>query len=102
MVAVVWVDDMLWFARDEADIDAVIESLKADFELKVEGDVSSFLGMEIINNLDGSFELRQSGLIKRILSAMGMEECKSTRTPANTKPLSVRIRTDVRLSLIHI
>ena len=87
VVAVVWVDDVLWFARDEADIDKVIDSLKADFELKVEGDVSSFLGMEIINNSDGSFELRQSGLIKRILFAMGMEECNSTRTPADTKPL---------------
>ena len=87
VVAMVWVDDVLFFARDEVDIDSIIVSLKKDFELKVEGDVSSFLGMEVIKNSEGSFELSQSGLINRILSAMGLEKCNSTRTPADTKPL---------------
>lgn len=87
VVAVVWVDDVLFFARDEAAIDSMIASLQKDFELKVEGDVSSFLGMEIIKNSNGTFELRQMGLIKRVLSAMGLEKCNSTRTPADTKPL---------------
>jgi len=56
-------------------------------ELKVEDDVAGFLGV-LIKKLDGNrIELTQTGLIKRILEAMGIEGANPKATPAETEAL---------------
>ena len=87
LVAVVWVDDVLFFAREEKKIDEMIKSLSTDFEMKVEGDVTSFLGLTIRKFENGSFEILQTGLIERILQASGMIDCNPAKTPAAKLPL---------------
>ena len=39
----VYIDDMIWVAPDQQRIDKVLESLKDEFEMTVEGDVMAFL-----------------------------------------------------------
>jgi hypothetical protein len=51
-------------------------------ELSVEDDVAGFLGVEIDRKQDGSIELLQTGLIDRIIVAMGLESANHKRTPA--------------------
>ena len=86
-----YVDDALFFAKDEAKIDAGIEDLKKPnpkpFLLNVEDNVAGFLGILMEKQDDGSIELKQTGLIDRILKVMDLEDAKEKATPADTKPL---------------
>jgi hypothetical protein len=83
------VDDCLFFAKCDDDIEAVIESLRklepTSFELNIEDDVAGFLGILIHHEENGSIELNQSGLINRILKVMGLEEPHERSTPADKK-----------------
>ena len=87
VICLVYVDDCLFFARDQMKIDEMIQDLQKDFALEPEKDVSAFLGIEIHNHDDGRIELRQPGLIQRILAFTGMEDCHGKLTPALETPL---------------
>ena len=47
MTVVIYVDNVLIFAKTDNEIIQVISSLKRYFDLKMEGTVSQFLGMKI-------------------------------------------------------
>ena len=60
-----------------------------DFNLTNEGDISSFLGIDVKNLPDGSYELMQPGFINQIIHKVGLElDLKEHSTPAITKPIS--------------
>ena len=95
----VYVDDCLFFAKKSEDINEVIKDLKdpkdrkhKKYLLDEEDDVAGFLGIlfKKIRNEQGKLcklELTQTGLIRRILAATGMEDCSKISTPAETKAL---------------
>ena len=93
MVVLVYVDDCLFFPKDEAKINDVIESLrKASFTLTVEEDVYAFLGIEVERDWSDSGELnkitpKQPGLINKVLASTKMQDCNAKETPASTTPL---------------
>lgn len=95
MIIVAYVDDCVHWYRDQADMDAFIQSLKDDgdeynWEHTVEGKVSAFLGIDIqYNKKTKQYKLTQTGLIDKILKATGMEDCNAKPTPcsADGKPL---------------
>jgi hypothetical protein len=87
MICVCYVDDCLFFSRDSKLIDNMIVSLKEDFDLEPEDDVSAFLGIKINELDDGQIELSQPALIERILEATDMKDCNTKGTPASTKPV---------------
>ena len=63
-------------------IDATIESLKTDFDLETETDVSAFLGIHIqCDTTKYIVELTQLHLINNILNAVQMKECHCKATP---------------------
>ena len=83
VIALVYVDDTLLYARDQADIDAVIKGLQdLEMELQYEEDVAGFLGVHIDRRPDGTIKLTQEGLIKRIVEALKIEHLPVKRTPA--------------------
>ena len=43
MICLLFIDDCLFFAKDESDINGMIQDLKKDFDLELESDVSAFL-----------------------------------------------------------
>jgi hypothetical protein len=49
--------------------------------------VAGFLGILIEKQKDGSIELKQTGLIDRILKVMGLEDSCTKPTPTEAKPL---------------
>ena len=57
--------------------------------LEKEDDAAGFLGVTMHKNQDGSMELKQTGLIDRILEALGLDSKLSINkwTPAETAPL---------------
>jgi hypothetical protein len=92
VVCLTYVDDCLFFAREERDIDSVIDDLQNNekfqrFQLKYEEEVAGFLGILIQRKEDGSIELLQEGLIDRILVTLGLQDCRTSATPAESKTL---------------
>jgi hypothetical protein len=88
MVCLVYVDDCLFFAKDSTTIDAMIKSLKADFRLEEEGEVSAFLGIDITNLPNGGgFKLLQRGLKHKVIDYVGLSNCNPDTTPAALESL---------------
>jgi hypothetical protein len=88
VICLVYVDDCLFFSAKEEYIDAKIDGLRqSGLLLEVEDDVSGFLGVLITKKEDGSIELLQTGLIDRIVKALGIQDANSKATPAETTAL---------------
>ena len=86
VICLVYVDDMLLFAKDEKDIDDVIYKLRKEQHMAIEeeDDVAGFLGVDIKKNTDtGEITLKQVGLKKKIIEALGIDHLPSVATPAN-------------------
>ncbi|KAG7374494.1 reverse transcriptase RNA-dependent DNA polymerase [Nitzschia inconspicua] len=90
VVCVVYVDDtLLWSPKSEWIEEAVSQLTATGMTLEVEESVAGFLGVHIQRNQkDGSIKLTQTGLIKRIISALGIEHEPAVQTPATSIPLT--------------
>jgi Reverse transcriptase (RNA-dependent DNA polymerase) len=96
MIALSYVDDVLWFGPDLQEIDKVIQELKDNgMPLMVESDDAyAFLGVDIAPMSTISFEqsndgfyMSQTGLIDKVLRTVGMTDSKVKRTSASCTPL---------------
>ena len=88
-ICLTYVDDCLWFGPDGAALDALIKKMKEErgMDLKVESnDVSAFLGIQFKREGD-TIELKQVGLIDKVIEATGLQDANSCVTPADPKPL---------------
>lgn len=86
----IYIDDCLFFGKRTKEIDAMIESLRSlrtDFDLEVEKDVSTYLRIKIIHHKDGRITMSQPYLVQRNLEATGMTRCNGKKTPAATDPI---------------
>jgi hypothetical protein len=82
VICLVYVDDTLFLAKEMSDIDDHIEDLEKTMVLEVEDDVTGFLGVHIDRRDDGTINLTQTGLIKRIITALNIVDVPAKRTPA--------------------
>ena len=87
ILCLVYIDDVIWAGPDKARIMKVLESLKDDLEMTVEGDVSAYLGIDFERLSNGQIKLKQYGLIDKVLNATGLQDCNPDKTPASQKPL---------------
>jgi hypothetical protein len=83
VVCLVYVDDTLFYAQDQKDIDDVITNLKTEMELEEEDNVAVFLGVHIDRREDGTIQLTQKGLIDQIIKALNIGDLLPKRTPAD-------------------
>jgi hypothetical protein len=88
MMVIVYVDDLLIYARDQSMIDSFILSMQQDdICLRREGTAEGYLGIDI-KTVNRQLHLTQSGLSQHILSALGLNKySNSCTTPADTSPL---------------
>ena len=87
VICLTYVDDCLWFGKDGAALDALIDKMKKKMDLTVESkDVSNFLGIKFTRHGD-TIELKQTGLINKIIEATGMQDANGKSTPADPKTL---------------
>ena len=63
----------------------MLESLKDEFEMTVQGDVMAFLGIQFKCLSGGEIKMQQIGLIERVLKATGLEDCNPDKTSASQK-----------------
>jgi hypothetical protein len=88
MIAVTYVDDVLFFGKNEEAIDAKISAIAArGFKLTVEDDVHTFLGVAVKRHANGDIEMKQPGLIAKVLKTCAMTDCNTKATPCNQVPL---------------
>jgi hypothetical protein len=98
VICLYYVDDCLFFAREENDIVAMVESSRkpepTSFDLNIEDNIAGFLGIFMNQSEDGSIALNQSGLIECILKVMGLDESHERSTPADQRGLRNHIESD--------
>ena len=86
-----YVDDILFWAKDPADINALANRLRAvGVDLEQEGDAAGFLGVQMEHDPEtGLIEMKQEGLIQRVLEALCLEiqTVNGNATPAEGRPL---------------
>jgi hypothetical protein len=94
VIAVVYVDDILFFAKEDSTIQGVIDELKQKgIAIRREGTAEGFLGVDIerLTLKEGKPQIifRQKGLTARVIKALGLDSSLSTRlsTPAEIGPL---------------
>jgi Reverse transcriptase (RNA-dependent DNA polymerase) len=89
VICLVYVDDTLFYSAKAEFIDDVIERLRAvEMDLEVEGEVAGFFGEHIQRNTaESEITFTQTGLIKRIIEAVGVTHLPAKSTPADFVPL---------------
>jgi hypothetical protein len=85
-IIVVFVDDCLFFAPEASTINSVIKALSKNFKLKDEGDVSTFLGVQIRKDpVAKTISFTQPGLIDQLICDLGITEASAGKdTPVDS------------------
>ena len=98
LIVITYVDDCIFFSREDDIIDNFIESLRKvppdkrrvwdAFQLNKEDDYAGFLGIDISEKKNGMIELLQIGLIERLLKVLNLDGANAhvRLEPASTTP----------------
>ncbi|PKU65758.1 Retrovirus-related Pol polyprotein from transposon TNT 1-94 [Dendrobium catenatum] len=78
----IYVDDILVTGNDSAQIQRTLSHLRSQFSLKQLGDVSLFLGIQVIKTKTGYF-LNQTHYANDLLLTAGFSNCKPAASPAS-------------------
>ncbi|PKU87871.1 Retrovirus-related Pol polyprotein from transposon TNT 1-94 [Dendrobium catenatum] len=90
----IYVDDILVTGNDPSQIQQLLQHLHTEFALKQLGQISLFLGIQVIRTNNGFF-LSQAHYAQQLLQEVGLSNCKPAPTPItpaskhqtdNTKP----------------
>ena len=82
LYVLLYVDDLLVAAKDEAKYFEFRDNLEARFELNELGELSWYLGMRIMKEDDGAISIDQEQFQSNVLKRFGMENAKNAKTPA--------------------
>ena len=86
-VYVLYTDDSILAGPTAAELDEVIADMKAsELDITVEGDITDFLGVNIVRRDDNTFELTQPHLIDDILTELRLT---ADRTQAKSTPAAI-------------
>lgn len=85
LLVLVYVDDILITGSDMTYIDQLIVTLNARFVMKDLGELSYFLGIEVIK-FDSGMLLSQTKYAMDLIDKAGMHDCKPSSTPISVKP----------------
>ncbi len=89
LMVIIYVDDILIYGKEDKNINDFIEQIKGeDVALHREGTAKGYLGVDIQYDND-TITLKQEGLTKRIITALGLDSKMSTAvdTPAEKSAL---------------
>lgn len=89
LLMVLYVDDAGIAAPKRSIIDDLVEDLRSrGFELDIEGDFNEYLGIKIDELDHGTRVMTQKGLIQKVISYTGLQDCNPNWVPAVQKTLS--------------
>jgi hypothetical protein len=98
VICVVDVDDLIFWSKDTLAInDSAMQLHELGMDLKQENDAAGFLGVTLKRDSEtGLLEMMQTGLIKPIIEALGLDNgAKGKFTPSETKPLVKDVNGDL-------
>ncbi len=98
IICVVYVDDLIFWSKDTLAInESAIQLRDLGVDLKQEDDAADFLGVTLEQDPETSFlKMKQTGLIKRIIEARGLEDgAKGKFTPSESKQLVMDVNGDL-------
>jgi hypothetical protein len=91
VICVAYVDDLIFWSWEVLQINQVAKKLQdLGVDLEKEDNAAGFLGVTLdCDASTGLLEMKQTGLIKRVIKALGLDDgyAKGKHTPAKTKPL---------------
>lgn len=87
-LVLIYVDDILVTGSNTSYITGLISLLSTHFAMKDLGNLSYFLGIEVVSHQD-SLILSQTKYDVDLLLKAGMHDCKPTFSPSSVKPSSV-------------
>jgi len=90
VICVVYVDDLIIWSKDTLAInDSAMQLRDLGMDLEQEDDAAGFLGVTLEQDPEMSLlEMKQTGLIKRIIEALGLDDgAKGKFIPSESKPL---------------
>ena len=79
----IYVDDILIISNSDAEVEAITQALEKRLgSITIqEGDIMSFVGIEIITEAAGNTRLRHKGYIADILNHFGVESSQTAEYP---------------------
>jgi hypothetical protein len=84
---IVYVDDTFIFSNTQANIDQVITSVGRHYEVTLDRDASSFLGLSLTHNPDGTVTITQPKLLKKLFALYPpRSNTKSAAAPTHPYP----------------
>ena len=90
MFIIIYVDDCGIAAKSNDLVDELLQQLEdKGFQFTREGSFTEFLSINHARLPDGRIELTQSGLIKKIISTAGMNQCNPNQVPTRRDPLGL-------------
>ena len=82
------------WSPNESKVDSTISEFKAlNFDLTDEGDVDSFLGVQIDTTKDRVVKMTQTGLIDTIIETLGFDENSTHHQTPAVSPLFTNMKT---------
>ena len=94
ILCVVYVDDTIFAGAEASVLEEEIRALGVNdteqqhkFQLRNEGEVGAFLGIQITKTGKRTFSLLQTGLIAKVLNAANMSDCNGVSTPTGNTPV---------------
>jgi hypothetical protein len=88
LIVIVYVDNLLIYSKTTAAFDAFLQNMQnKDIALRREGTAEGYLGVDI-STKGSTITLTQTGLTKRIITALGLDDKynRSAPTPAEHAP----------------
>ena len=81
----VYVDDLILAGKDEIRMEYVKKELSSKFNIKDLGKLSYFLGMSIVQSQEDKVTwMGQPTFTQKLLTKMGMSDCKPVKTPVDS------------------
>ena len=101
LALVIWVDDIVIAAKQQAIMDAFKEAIGKVYKMKYLGQITSIAGIEVTYNKEqGIMTLSQIKYIETVLNRFNMRDCSSSKFPAvqGSMPLKPTTPTSVLAS----
>jgi hypothetical protein len=94
IICVIYVDDTIFAGADPTVLEEEIRLLgvsdteqRHTFQLRNEGEVGAFLGIQITKMGPNTFDLKQTGLINKVLETANMLDSNGVSTPTGSQPV---------------
>ena len=86
--SLIYIDNVVWIAPDCERINKLLQSLKDELKMTIEGDIQASLGIQFSCMPNSQIHLQQLGWIDCVPKTTDLQECNPNKTLTSQKHLS--------------